>query len=554
MQYTLIWLEWLAIAVFFAIFWVAVSCRFKNESNRILGSIGAVLIPGAVFILLSFFTVGMLNKNVGPTWLFFCDFLVTSVYFVIAIVLVVRAHQKTEHGPRAKQWPLMRNALIFFLLVSINLFTLFISERIYFYKLEKRLITLQTMIADYLPEPPPPSQNAAIMLEKAAPLIEEIDSDYLKTANDPDFDAISADARNFLSQYKNVLNLLHQAASMPLLYYPDLIDPMMAGKNIEVGNIVYLINSVRLLAFEARSHSQQGRIDKAMESLFAIRRLAMLNFRIGSNTKSLLAAYLEKEAFRCQKNVLYDIQNTKIIISGKKLYSDEIQTKDILRILAVEETFIVRCTLDPGNLLTGINISDSSFQETHLRSPLKKSLTWLQSRMINIFFASYQMDYVNQMIAGMRHMAPFDCKTVWKQMEVLQAITDNSIYDYTWMFEHITNFPFRSKAYRRLGKLALATTAYFNDTGRYPDTLEALAPQYISHIPIDPFDMECGLMKLKPYGKGVMLYSNGMDKIDEHGYVRQKNSENSDIVIILGEKPIWKKRIWEMMEEEEEKE
>jgi len=60
-------------------------------------------------------------------------------------------------------------------------------------------------------------------------------------------------------------------------------------------------------------------------------------------------------------------------------------------------------------------------------------------------------------------------------------------------------------AYRGLCDLALAVTAYRAANGNYPSALEKLVPDYITRIPVDPFD---GLpLKMEPVEGGLKLYS-----------------------------------------------
>jgi type II secretory pathway pseudopilin PulG len=70
-------------------------------------------------------------------------------------------------------------------------------------------------------------------------------------------------------------------------------------------------------------------------------------------------------------------------------------------------------------------------------------------------------------------------------------------------------------AKRGLEVLALAVTAYHLANGRYPQSLEALVPEFITAIPPDPFEKD--VLKMKLVKGGVDLYSSGPTKDSEQG-------------------------------------
>jgi hypothetical protein len=63
---------------------------------------------------------------------------------------------------------------------------------------------------------------------------------------------------------------------------------------------------------------------------------------------------------------------------------------------------------------------------------------------------------------------------------------------------------------------ALAVTAYHQNHGRYPESLEALAPAYLPSVPIDPFSAGFPL-RYRLSGGSPVLYSVGPDGKDDGG-------------------------------------
>lgn len=73
-------------------------------------------------------------------------------------------------------------------------------------------------------------------------------------------------------------------------------------------------------------------------------------------------------------------------------------------------------------------------------------------------------------------------------------------------------------------QLMLAIELHRSETGRYPDSLEALVPKYIASLPSDPFTGDAFIYRLiapgaDEHGRGYILYSTGPDQIDNGGVV-----------------------------------
>lgn len=82
--------------------------------------------------------------------------------------------------------------------------------------------------------------------------------------------------------------------------------------------------------------------------------------------------------------------------------------------------------------------------------------------------------------------------------------------------------------YLRIGKrrgTTLALKQYKSEHGEFPDHLEALTPEYIGELPMDPYSGQ-------PYGYRVtsehaVVYSVGEDRVDDRGAVL-KYSEGTE--------------------------
>jgi hypothetical protein len=85
-----------------------------------------------------------------------------------------------------------------------------------------------------------------------------------------------------------------------------------------------------------------------------------------------------------------------------------------------------------------------------------------------------------------------------------------------------------------LGQLGFALAAYHAEHDGYPDSLNALAPKYISRIPHDLYTE--GPLHYRREGAGCLLYSVGANGVDDGGRTFDSEPQGDDIVLRLADK------------------
>jgi hypothetical protein len=86
-------------------------------------------------------------------------------------------------------------------------------------------------------------------------------------------------------------------------------------------------------------------------------------------------------------------------------------------------------------------------------------------------------------------------------------------------------------AERLLARSAVALIAFKAKTGGYPDKLDALVPEYLPRVPLDPFSGRS--LRLKRDGDGVLIYSVGRDLKDDSGRPATPGAADGDLVFRL---------------------
>ena len=97
---------------------------------------------------------------------------------------------------------------------------------------------------------------------------------------------------------------------------------------------------------------------------------------------------------------------------------------------------------------------------------------------------------------------------------------------------------FHGLAQRRMAAIALAIRLFESDTGKRPDKLEQLVPDYLPAVPADPFSPAGAPIRYAPHATPPLLYSVGPNGADEKGLVAKSpngrpDREAGDMVFFL---------------------
>lgn len=113
----------------------------------------------------------------------------------------------------------------------------------------------------------------------------------------------------------------------------------------------------------------------------------------------------------------------------------------------------------------------------------------------------------------------FDVAFAFDSPEKLASVGPKKIREYFGylflVFEKRSDASDRIEQHRRNLQLAIALASCLADNGKYPKTLDELAPKYLAKIPNDLFTEK--LLIYKPNKNGYLLYSFGINEIDDRG-------------------------------------
>ncbi|MBC2595534.1 hypothetical protein H5P28_14805 [Ruficoccus amylovorans] len=82
---------------------------------------------------------------------------------------------------------------------------------------------------------------------------------------------------------------------------------------------------------------------------------------------------------------------------------------------------------------------------------------------------------------------------------------------------------------RQVVACGLAINAYADDRGQLPSSLEALVPDYLPEVPVDPLSPKGGTIRYEPLGDHFRLWAVGLNGIDDSG-LHAENWQEGDLV------------------------
>jgi len=89
--------------------------------------------------------------------------------------------------------------------------------------------------------------------------------------------------------------------------------------------------------------------------------------------------------------------------------------------------------------------------------------------------------------------------------------------------ESMGGYYFRDLAERRMAALVIAIRLYAIDHGMRPSELEALVPDYLAELPLDPFSSKPSTFQYRPHSSPPLLYSIFANGTDDGGVRRGPN-------------------------------
>jgi hypothetical protein len=426
-----------------------------------------------------------------------------------------RGLRLVEGRSRAADWPRGRLALACGAAVALLLMTFWNLDLAVRQRLAAVHIEAGNIGLSVAPPRVPDRQNAALVYQRAFdamasssdwPQHEVLGEEYLD--GESDFDFVKPEITAFLQSQQPAIRLLRQAAEMPGCYFERPFTQPNIG--ILLPEIQNLREAARLLALDARNQAARGDRQAALADARTI--LALADHTASDPfLMSALASYaLQSMAFTVAQNTL-----ARHVASAEELAQFQSApapaARSILqRALRMEEA-----------------VGLASFSAARFDNPLGTfappgSPVGLAGvgPFFRVFLLSRDLDAYRAMMSRYQQIAPLP---FYEAEQKIGQVERDLRADRGGILTSLV-LPALSGTYRAAAmtearqdvlRTALAMHAYRAQHEKFPDALDALAPEFLPRVPTDPFTGEPLLLQTTK--RGWTVYSVGPDKFDEGG-------------------------------------
>ncbi len=395
-------------------------------------------------------------------------------------------------------------------------------------------------IAELAPPEIPDEENAAVLYEKAyaqfKALPRETRSRLQKLVRKSKFleKAELEEARGILNSCRNILDLLHEGARRPKCRFT--VDYNVLAMRVSWEHIKLVRNLSQVLRLSAMVNLAERNSDQALSECADLLRLAH-----GLHNEPMLVAMLMQSG----------VSNSALMQLERGLdvsYPSESALREVLSLLE-NYGYRKRVLLAMrGNRCFGLSAYRLSFGNPASWPKVPFSLTGEIPEELELGTKSLLIAgpiLINDCVVYLRMMdlvvrnseKPFFAK-------VFASTEYRELYKKTWggnpwspprlsrfllpVTDNLTLTVERPAALMGLGKTGICLRLYRMKNGAYPEKLSALVPEFLDKLPADPFSGKDYIYRRE--GKGFIVYSVGVNMVDDGGVEDPKHRKAGDIV------------------------
>ena len=335
-----------------------------------------------------------------------------------------------------------------------------------------------------------------------------------------------------LEMNRKAFELMAEAAAKPCFVYKDWNDPAYIGRTM---NAVTMIRLTKLLAVDAVFRADAGDLKGALE-----RCRAGMDF----TRKALGDAPYQISCLVALADMKICLAGLNRVLSGRQVepavLADWIRELDprpwraqFDRWVSGERALLFELFLDIINAVPDAMDSTTSFGQVRnriyywlLRPVIKSELVWTQRHLERL------QGYVDQPYFQVRE------KLIQQSREAVAL---------PWYYKAVGSFlpEFHAAAMKEASlesrmlatRAGLACKIFKSKTGHYPTNLEALVPEILPEVPIDPFTGKPFVFKIQD-GE-LLIYSLGSNQKDDGG----RMSPQTQLVMEKDDDWTWRERI-----------
>jgi|GEM_PF-2528723 len=392
---------------------------------------------------------------------------------------------------------------------------------------------------------PTPDENAAVDFRRATDAMRKVSSGSVEfeemTLYPGSFRLHVTDFCNIVEENRAALSYLRAARSKSKAVYRIVLTARMGSGGIDENSfhLREMNDLLQLLIISAWCHHERGddaaALDDVIDLFTALERLRAPELK-GYFGALFRAKLLAPDALDTVEDLIagLNIEKQGADASGSSMRpASDKQIKSLVDLLLNDES--VWNALDDDyvwNRASGVEAMDAILRDPSQRRNGALSETMLLRGSMGYLFAGpiIQLDTV-RLIDTFKPFRAALKRRSWPDMQ--RAMKDrwsprdaaNNIERLTRTFSEgqvgsigrRAELAFREVARRRMAATALALRQYERDSGKKPDSLESLVPQYLDRVPADPFHSDQQAIRFLPDSNQMLLYSVNAGGIDDGG-------------------------------------
>ncbi len=447
----------------------------------------------------------------------------TLILGIWSAVLLVRGLRRpgSDRIPAAQTWSRSNLAVAFAALIVVTTITFSNIDLAVKVQLAALRAEAGAKALSIMPPRPPDAENAALVYQEAFDLLAPQEpvpppwrdkapnawNEYDRTAFDPK----DPELREFLRTQEPGLALVRKAAAMPGCSFAH---DYSKGFEMPMPDLNRMRRAAILLAYDARAKAEDGDAHGALADIGAI-------YGVTSHINDpvlialVVAIAAEKSGAKALEDVLSLCKPTAADLAQLSL-PDRASHRRALRNALAGTDALGLASFKYVAYMT----SDSPVVQFFGSDP-GRARTWaLVSPFYRLYLLSDDLDAFRRAMANLERIAALPYADSRQALEAFRETWKTSSGGLatrllTPAIEKCVERAWAGDARRALVQTALALAAFKAKTGSYPDKLDALVPDFLPRVPLDPYSGRP--VRIKPDGAGIVIYSAGRETEDGGG-------------------------------------
>ena len=607
MGYALLWLVTLVLALLLAATLLSCAARLRSRGRRAFWSAGAVLLP-----LLGFATLtavgGVLQFEVRATAVLFWPLLAISLVHAVGGIWLLRRALRVqdvtggvlEAGPEARLWSRGKLAVATTVAAVLALITFWSLDLAQLQRLAVLRAEVGTLALSALPARVPARENAALVYERAFdamleepppsgstegawqwrkakgwderfaawawPEAEEAAKDGAEGGGPGDskegnaagegFEANDQGLRKFLETQAAAVALFLEGASRPECSFEH--DYIWPSFSMLLPELFEARTASAVLILDARVRAADGDIRGALERLNAVLRLGDHVGRDPTIINVLAGVALERTAFTWIPRILAPVAVDEEALGAIRLPEDSVSCKKRLRqALRMEEAFCLATLCDVAEAFCLATIYGVAKVHQEISpSAISESCVWPHplGSLYRVFLLREDIAAYRSSIGSYQDLVLLPYPESKEKAEAVEARWHGGTRGLLAQLVvpgliGTLRFAPEADARRACLRAYVAALRHRARTGSCPETLDALVPELLPSVPLDPFDGKPLKYRRQSVAQGAespaepaggkpteefVVYSIGRDLKDDGGASYDEHKGTGDIAIRWG--------------------